>query len=142
MNKPQFIEDFMPKNVDPLASPAVQEFDWEEVAERLGDNSGDASGYSSASEALKRILEWVVMSGKRITTHTVGIRCCAFLWALDTSYFEGSSLRSLAKRLNCPFETLSRHASDARRTFGLRNRNVSHDWRTKHNRSNIKKPTT
>lgn len=127
----EFREDIDSQDADPLDSKS-QEFDWAEVYSNLGEARSElpCRDYDALSQALKRVMQWLAdVDLKSPHAHkTISRRVLAFLWVLNPAYFDGLSLTKVAALIGAHKATLSPHAAQASREFGIRNRGQSHAW--------------
>jgi len=133
-----FIEDFADAaHGDPLDDKRSTDFDYDEVDRRLGAVTRNLpeDGRQDVAFAMSELLRWVIeglnLDAPLFENH-LAQRVLALLWTVSPGYIEGSpSLSKIAKRLGTHKSTLSAHAAEASRTFGVRNRGQSHGWNFK-----------
>lgn len=133
--KPQFHDDYIATNLDPLASPMQVDFDWNELYERLGEASEQQEHdeeMERINEFVRKLFEWVIAIDLNNPNAQVivGRRFIALAWVLNPALFENSpSASKLADMLGIKRKadlwTLTGAASTH---FGITNRGQSHAW--------------
>ena len=119
----------MSKNRD-LVDARNQDFDWEQLYERLEEDATSGQNDSKLSETVVRVLQMLLPpSGRRIQPESLGMRLIALAWVLSPGYFEGSpSVRKLAKRCGVRIAALANYTGYYSRLLGWRNRGQRHAW--------------
>lgn len=127
--KIDFAEDRVADCSDPVDA-ASQNFDWQRLYERLGEDAGSPDQDQRLAEAVTRLLQMLVpCSERQIRPDSVGLRVIALAWVLNPAYFGGSpSLRELAGRCGITQSALARHTGRYSRLIGWRNRAQQHAW--------------
>ncbi|MGE4183080.1 MAG: hypothetical protein AB7J34_24950 [Limisphaerales bacterium] len=117
-------------DVDSLDSRAC-EFPWEEVLARLDGKpipeDVRAELRQKCSVGLGELLRWLIRGDGTerlfLRGDLAGRRAIALAWVLRPDLFEGTpSLRELAQTLGIPISSLSRHAADVTKRWGIFNR--------------------
>ncbi len=139
---PAFHEEWVSPHVDPLA-PTHQDFDFQEIDRRLGlvelrpTPPHPDSPLASMSEdelvtlgsAIKKIFHWLISDYvENARVDLIGWRLVASAWVLDPGIFGGLSQTKLAAVFGGHKMSLSRHASEFSRLFGVRGRGQAHGW--------------
>ena len=137
--KPEFNEGHHP-NFDPAGdthSAGAYGFDWEGLFASIGE--GDAmlepEDFERMAVALRAVFRFVIgedMDGRGATLGKNAVRrLLVLLWVTDPGYFaDKPSLTALAKRMGVHKVSLSKHAAQATRVFGVKNKfQTAHDWR-------------
>jgi len=138
---PDFKEDFAGNNLDPLASPLVSDFDFEEIDRLLGetrDSLKDDRDWTALIEAQKRIFLWLRGESplKPGFDRIIGHRLIALMLVIAPDLFGGKSLRGVAMALGYTAPVLSNHSAHFTREFGIQNRRKGHDWRHRRKHGN------
>lgn len=142
---PEFIEDFDGgAHVDPLDAKE-QDFDWDAVfaavdgiKKPLDDEQGEKL-HAGMRAFLSALVEpYSKAHGDKVERlehiqAILGRRVIAFVWAVNPALIAGApSLSAIAKQFGVKSrDSMSMHAADARRRWGLRNRASDHAWNFK-----------
>jgi hypothetical protein len=124
-----FDENRLPANLDPVDAPD-QGFGWEELYERMREDTGAEGNDRDLAEVVRRLLGILVPHrGGHIFAKSLGFRLIALAWVLDPGYFDGNpSLRELAQRAKITPAKLSRYTGHYSRLLRWRNRGQRHAW--------------
>ena len=127
--KQEFHEDLMGKKRDLVDAPD-QDFDWEQLYERLNEDATNGKNDPKLSETVVRLLQLLLPpSGRRIQPESLGMRLIALAWVLSPGYFEGNpSIRKLARRCGVRIAALANYTGFYSRLLGWRNRGQRHAW--------------
>lgn len=127
--KEEFNEAMLSDDRDPVDATS-QEFDWQHLLERLGEDATHQDDDRPFALAVIRLLEVLLSkTEKSMYPQSIGLRVIALAWVLNPGYFEGSpSLRDLARRCRVKPATLARFTGEASRFIGFRNRAQRHAW--------------
>ena len=127
--KPEFHEDLMAKTRDLVDAPN-QDFDWEQLYDRLSEDAANDGNDPKLSETVVRVLQMLLpSSGRRIQPESLGMRLIALAWVLSPGYFEGSpSVRTLARRCGVRIAALANYTGYYSRLLRWRNRGQRHAW--------------
>jgi len=152
--KPKFYEDYISTKLDPLASPMQEDFNWDELFERLGEPS-DRQAHDEQMERLNQFIrtlfEWVTAIDlkKPNAQVVIGRRFVALAWVMDPALFENSpSASKLAEMLGVNRKAdLWKLTGEVAKRFGIRNRCQSHAWNRGltlpgHRREGVEKPAS
>jgi len=126
--KPEFHEDFVSDEADPLAEPYC-DFDWNELYACLGEAT-DEQTRDQVAFALRPIFQWLLnidLNNKQ-AAQFIGRRAIAFGWVMNPELFEGKSLTALATALGLDKQSLSKLSAAVTEQFGIQNRGQAHGW--------------
>jgi hypothetical protein len=136
--KPEFYEDYATDNLDPLAPPMQEDFNWDELYERFGelsDRQKHDEQMEQINEFVRKVFQWVVAIdlNRPNSQMLIGRRFIALAWVLNPALFEGSpSASKLAERLGITRKAnLWELTGEASRHFKILNRGQSHAWNRK-----------
>ena len=127
-----FDENRLSDKRDPMDAPD-QDFDWEQLYERLNEDASSGKNDPRLSETVVRLLQMLLPSlsplPRRIQLESLGMRLIALAWVLNPGYFEGSpSIRKIARRCGVRFAALANYTGYYSRLLGWRNRGQRHAW--------------
>jgi len=129
--KPEFHEDFSSDKLDPLAKPMQEDFNWNELYERLGEPTDEPEIGNRHAEVVRALIDWLVGFDFRrpnAVAHA-GLRLFALTWVTDPARFDGISGSELAETLGvarkADFWELTGEVS---KKFGIVNRCQAHAW--------------
>lgn len=127
--KPKFDDAYLAEHQDPLDAPD-QDFNWQELFERLNEDASSGQNDPRLSEFILRLLQMLLPpSRRRIQLESLGLRLIALAWVLSPGYFEGSpSIRRLARRCGVRTAALAVYTGHYSRLLQWRNRGQRHAW--------------
>jgi len=133
--KPEFHDEYISPDIDPLSKPMVEHFDWNELARRLGEPTEEPADQDEIDRKVAIVMRTIMQFILQVDFNrddaaiSIGRRCVAFAWVLNPDLFAGSpSLTTLAKKLGCTPGSLASVSGATTRRFGIRNRGQSHAW--------------
>lgn len=127
-----FDENRLSDKRDPVDAPD-QDFDWEQLYERLSEDATNGENDPRLSETVVRLLQMLLPPlsplPRRIQLESIGMRLIALAWVLNPGYFEGSpSISKIARRCGVRFAALANYTGYYSRLLGWRNRGQRHAW--------------
>ena len=128
--KQPFDDGRIAKSRDPLDAPD-QDFEWEELLERLSEDARAQQTDKSLAQTVRRLIQILVpvYDKRRLWPKSLGLRLIALAWVLDPDYFPGGpSLAELARRANVTPAKLAQHTGRYSRVLGWRHRGQGHAW--------------
>lgn len=141
--KPQFHEDYISSKLDPLASPMHEDFNWDELYERMDeptDSQAHDEQMEQITEFVRKLFEWVIAidMNNPNAQMLVGRRFIALAWVLNPAMFEDSpSASKLAETLGIKRKAdLWTLTGEASQYFGITNRGQSHAWNRGNGKAN------
>ncbi|HVU07829.1 MAG TPA: hypothetical protein VHG89_04720 [Verrucomicrobiae bacterium] len=130
--KPSFHEDYVSDKLDPLATPMHEDFNWNELYQRLGEPTDQQLQDEKIAEFIRKLFEWVTAIDlrKENSQTLIGRRFIALAWVFNPALFEDSpSASKLAETLRITRKAdLWKLTGEVTRHFGITNRGQSHAW--------------